>query len=94
MSKTTFGEWLRWTIARREIQRADLAAQLGISQSTITNLYAREVPDGVNDVTLAKLAALLGMTEPELMVKWKDGLPSTPAAPKPSAKPKQSNKGK
>jgi plasmid maintenance system antidote protein VapI len=76
VEKTTFGEWLRWTIARRGIERASLARHLQCSAKTITNLYSRETPIGVTDVFVSRLADLLGMTEPELMVRWKDGLPT------------------
>jgi hypothetical protein len=74
-------------IARRGIERAELAAKLQSSTSTVTNLYRRETPDGVSDVFLSRLADLLEMSEPDLMVKWKDGLPGRGAStPTKSAK--------
>jgi transcriptional regulator with XRE-family HTH domain len=63
------------------MQRAELARRLGASPKTITNLYRRETPDGVNDVFLARMAVLLDMTEPELLVKWKEGLPEREGPP-------------
>lgn len=86
--KQTFGDWLRWTVARMDIERPELAKRIGCSNSTITNLYRRADPEGVNDVYLSRLAQFLGMTEPELMTKWRDGLPPVDEKPAKTAKRK------
>lgn len=69
----SFGEWLRWTVARRGLERAELARKLGVSTKTVTNLLRRESPDGVSDVTISRLASLLEMDEPALLVAWRNG---------------------
>lgn len=91
--ETTFGEWVRWTLARRGLDRAEVAGKLECDPKTVTNLYKRSEPDGVSDVILSRLAVLLGMPEPELMIRWKDGLPAI-AADKPTAKPSRKKPGK
>lgn len=89
--ETTFGEWVRWTLARRGMDRAEVAGKLECDPKTVTNLYKRSEPDGVSDVILSRLAGLLGMPEPELMIRWKDGLPAPDA--KPPGKAKSKHKG-
>jgi hypothetical protein len=92
--KPTFGEWLRWTIARRGIDRTELRQKLQCSPKTITNLYRRQDPDGISDVFLSRLAFLLGLTEPELLTKWKDGLPPLPEAAEPAGEQTKKTRAK
>lgn len=63
-------------LARRGHDRSAAAKLLGISTKSVTNLYRRPEPDGISDVTIARLAKLLGMTEPDVMIAWQRGLPS------------------
>lgn len=93
--QVTFGEWVRWQLARQGMDRSAAATALGISTGSITNIYRRAEPDGVNDVTLSRLAVLLEMTEPELMTAWRKGLPATAKPPSngKTSKAEQSKKG-
>lgn len=79
--------------------RPQLARAIGISTRTVTNIYRRESPEGIADVTISRLAVLLGMSEPELMTKYLDGLPDAAPVARPAPAPakqkrKQTTKGK
>jgi plasmid maintenance system antidote protein VapI len=76
VKNVTFGSWLRWQIARKRVSPAELAAYLDVSRATISNLFNRAEPGRTSDETITKLAELFEMDEPELLVAWKDGLPS------------------
>jgi hypothetical protein len=67
---------------------------LGISARTVTNIYARETPDGIADTTLSKLAGYLELSEPELLAVWRDGVKDRPPVPAPKPPKKPKSKGK
>lgn len=64
-----FGNFIRWKRARLGLNKREFAKKLGVDPKTITNLERREVPDGTDDVTIARIAEAFGVPEPEIL-EW------------------------
>jgi hypothetical protein len=76
--EVTFGEWVRWMVARHGMDRGELAKHLGVDKKSVTNLFRYDTPDRCSDLTIARLAQLFRMPEPELLKAYKAGLPDPP----------------
>lgn len=69
----TFGEFVRWSRARKGLNKAQFAELLGVDAKTVTNIERRETSEGTGDVAIAKIAKLFGVSE-ESLLNWQPGV--------------------
>jgi hypothetical protein len=54
------------------MNKGELATQVGVDPKTITNIERRRTPEGTDDVTLARLAAVFELSEEALLTAWQE----------------------